>query len=260
MQFDSSLTLLNLDTPFLLEKRIKLLQAIEKEGSISKAAKTVPMSYKTAWEAIDSINNLCPSIVVEKETGGKGGGGAKLTDYGKNLIETYSILQKEHEKFLKQLTSLTDFNTGSLKSLKRVSMQISARNQLAVKIEKIVEDNVNASITLKTKSSQKMVSNISTNSVTALDLKVEDEIIAIFKSNNVMIATSQLLGFSARNKLEGVIKTLNFSEVSCEVVLEISTHETITSVITKEAALQLELKVGQKVFAVIKSSDIMLGN
>ncbi|RXJ86542.1 TOBE domain-containing protein [Arcobacter sp. CECT 8985] len=260
MQFESTLTILNSDIPFLLEKRIKLLEAIEQEGSISKAAKLVPMSYKTAWEAVDSINNLCPKIVVKKETGGKGGGGAILTEYGKNLIQTYSTLQDEHKKFLEKLTNLTDFNTGSLKSLKRFSMQISARNQLAVKIIDIIEDNVNANIILQTKSKQKMISNISKNSVETLGLKKEDEIIAIFKSNNVMISITELLGLSARNKLEGIIKSLNFSEVSCEVVLEISTHETITSVITNEAAKQLDLKVGQKVFAVIKSSDIMIGN
>ena len=100
MEFSSSLTIFNSDTPLLLEKRIKLISYIEEAGSISKAAKKVPMSYKAAWDAIDAINNLCPTTVVEKSTGGVGGGGAKVTPYGKKLIKTYSTLQKEHEKFL----------------------------------------------------------------------------------------------------------------------------------------------------------------
>lgn len=77
MEFTSSLTLLDKNTAFLLEKRISLLKAIERTGSISKAAKEVPMSYKAAWDAIDAINNLCPTPVVEKETGGKGEGEPK---------------------------------------------------------------------------------------------------------------------------------------------------------------------------------------
>ncbi|MFY9075709.1 molybdenum-binding protein [Malaciobacter mytili] len=259
MEFESSLTLLNSDTPFLLEKRIKLLEAIKQEGSISKAAKLVPMSYKTAWEAVDAMNNLCSNLVVKKETGGKGGGGATLTLYGENLLKTYCILEKEHKKFLKSLTKLTDFHTGNLKSLKRFAMQISARNQIVAIIKEIIEDKVSANIILETKSGQTMVSNISKNSIDALGLKIEDEIIAIFKSNNVMIATNELLGLSARNKLKAKIKNLTFSDVSCEVQLDISDDEILTSIITKQAALQLDLKVNQEVFAVIKSSDIMLG-
>ncbi|MGB3751752.1 MAG: molybdenum-binding protein, partial [Arcobacteraceae bacterium] len=91
MEFSSSLTILNSDTPLLLEKRILLIGYIEELGSISKAAKRVPMSYKSAWDAIDTINNLSPTIVVEKSTGGAGGGGAVVTDYGKNLVQTYTL-------------------------------------------------------------------------------------------------------------------------------------------------------------------------
>ncbi|WP_428026056.1 winged helix-turn-helix domain-containing protein, partial [Arcobacter sp.] len=75
MEISSNLTLELLDKPFLLEKRIDLLFAIKKCGSISKAAKEVPMSYKKAWEAVDAMNNLSPTPIVDRETGGKGGGG-----------------------------------------------------------------------------------------------------------------------------------------------------------------------------------------
>ncbi len=259
MQFESSLTLISSHTPFLLEKRIKLLKAIKKEGSITKAAKLVPMSYKTAWEAVDCMNNLCSNLIVKKEIGGKGGGGATLTLYGKNLLRTYSILQKEHKKFLESLTNYTDFHTGNLKSLKRFSMQISARNQIVATIKEIVEDKVSTNIILQTKSGQIIVSTISKHSIDDLGLKIEDEIIAIFKSNNVMIATNELFGFSARNKLKAKIKNLMFNNISCEVQLAISNNEILTSIITKKAAIELDLKINKEVFAVIKSSDIMLG-
>lgn len=260
MHFESSLNLLSDNKSFILEKRILLLKTINKTGSISKAAKEIPMSYKAAWEAINDMNNLCPSFVVKKETGGSGGGGTTLTEYGENLIKSYDILKTEHNKFLNSLTNITDFNTGNLKSLKRVAMQLSARNQIITTIDSIIIDKVNASVNLSTKNNKKLVSSISRKSVENLSLKIDDEVIAIFKSNNVMISTKKLAGLSARNKIEGIIKSINYTEVSCEVMFEISKNETITSVITTRAAKELKLEIGMKAFAIIKASDIMIGN
>ena len=58
MEILSNLTLEIFNQPFLLEKRIELLIAVKKTGSISKAAIKVPMSYKAAWEEIEYMNNL----------------------------------------------------------------------------------------------------------------------------------------------------------------------------------------------------------
>ncbi len=88
MEISSNLTLELFEQPFLLEKRIDLLFAVQKCGSINKAAKEVPMSYKKAWEAINAMNNLSSTPVVQTETGGKGGGGTSLTKYGENLLKT----------------------------------------------------------------------------------------------------------------------------------------------------------------------------
>ena len=70
MEVTSPLTFEISGEPFLLEKRIRLLHAIEEHGSISKAAKAVPMSYKSAWEAVDAMNSLSPEpIVIERQAG-----------------------------------------------------------------------------------------------------------------------------------------------------------------------------------------------
>ena len=49
---------------FLGDKRIRLLEAIDQQGSISQAAKAVPMSYKAAWDAVDDMNNVAPQPLV----------------------------------------------------------------------------------------------------------------------------------------------------------------------------------------------------
>ncbi len=259
MEFLSSLTISDSDTPLLLEKRLNLLIAIDEIGSISGAAKSVPMSYKSAWDAITAINNLCPTPVVVKETGGVGGGGAKVTTYGKNLIKTYSILQQEHAKFLSQLTKMTDFNTGALKSIGRVAMQISARNQLRGVVHKIAKGSVNSNIILVPKSGHELFSNISTSSISDLGIKEGEEVVAIFKSSNVLLATGEGIAISGRNKIKGIIKNISFGEVNCEITLDIGDEESITSVITTDAVKQMDLKVGMSATAIIKSNDIMIG-
>jgi len=85
---------------FLGRGRIELLKKIDRYGSISKAAKEMKMSYKAAWDAIDIINKLSKYDVVEKNSGGKGGGGTKLTEYGKKLIAVYEKAQTEFENAL----------------------------------------------------------------------------------------------------------------------------------------------------------------
>ncbi|MCW8821547.1 MAG: LysR family transcriptional regulator, partial [Sulfurovum sp.] len=117
MELSSKLTLEMLGKPFLLEKRIELLRAIEEYGSISKAAKAVPMSYKSAWEAVDSMNSLSPEPIVIRETGGKDGGGTTITIYGKQLLENYAVLKEEHTRFLTRLSELTDIESGSFKTI-----------------------------------------------------------------------------------------------------------------------------------------------
>ena len=258
MEFASSLSLLDSNNTFLLEKRILLLKAIERLGSISQAAKAVPMSYKAAWDAIDAMNNLCPTPIVQKETGGKGGGGAKLTPYGKNLIDTYSLLHSEHQKFLNHLTKITDFNTGALKSIQRVAMQISARNQISGAIEHIDHGKVNASVFVKLKSGYSIVSVITNNAVESLGLKVGDEVVSIFKSSSVLLTTDLTLNISARNKFQGTIEKITKAEVNSEILIDIG-RDKIASVITTTSINNLGLKVGAKVSAIIKSTDVMIG-
>ena len=56
-------------------QRIALLQHIAEQGSITRAAKSAGISYKAAWDAIDELNNLAQTPLVERSVGGKGGGG-----------------------------------------------------------------------------------------------------------------------------------------------------------------------------------------
>lgn len=90
------------DGTFLGYGRVVLLERIKEYGSISEAAKSIGMSYRHAWELIDSINRQSKEPLVETATGGKGGGGARLTDAGERAVVMFRNLHARLRNFLKR--------------------------------------------------------------------------------------------------------------------------------------------------------------
>lgn len=84
--------------------RIELLRQIETTGSISKAARSMKMSYKAAWDAVDAMNNAMGTPVVESATGGSRGGGSQLTEFGQRLIAEFESLETRHRDWLQQMS------------------------------------------------------------------------------------------------------------------------------------------------------------
>jgi molybdate transport system regulatory protein len=74
--------------------KIALLEEVEKNGSISGGGRALKMSYRRAWELIEEMNQTLGIAVVETVTGGAGGGGARLTDAGREIISEYRELEE----------------------------------------------------------------------------------------------------------------------------------------------------------------------
>jgi molybdate transport system regulatory protein len=75
--------------------KIALLEHIQKFGSISAAGRAMDMSYKRAWDLVDEINRMCRQVVVDRQTGGKNGGGAALTPFGLSLVARYRKIERD---------------------------------------------------------------------------------------------------------------------------------------------------------------------
>lgn len=82
--------------------RAVLLERIIEHGSITRAAKSMNMAYRHAWDLVDSMNRQAKEPFVEVATGGKGGGGARVTAAGKHAIKRFWRFQKDLEAFLKK--------------------------------------------------------------------------------------------------------------------------------------------------------------
>lgn len=90
------------DGTFLGYGRVVLLERIKQYGSITMAAKSMEMSYRAAWELVESMNRQAKSPLVETATGGKGGGGARLTKAGERAIEAFWRFYERFKEFLKK--------------------------------------------------------------------------------------------------------------------------------------------------------------
>jgi len=238
-----------------------LLASIQGSGTITAAAKAAGLSYKAAWDAIDAMNNLAGKSVVETAVGGKGGGGAKLTVRGRELLATYRMVEEENEHFLAGINSRLKHADRDLRVLGRLSMRTSARNQWSGKVAKIRRGAVNDQVEIELAGGDRIASVITHESVENLGLEVGQEAIALVKASSVMVGTGdgERLSISARNQLAGEISRVTPGAVNTEVVIGLRGGNTVAAIITNVAAKDLELKVGQKALAIFKASSVILG-
>lgn len=85
---------------FLGYGRIVLLERIAEYGSISGAARSMEMSYKHAWDLVDSMNRQSLEPLVTTAAGGKGGGGTRLTPAGERAIKLFREVYESFRAFL----------------------------------------------------------------------------------------------------------------------------------------------------------------
>jgi molybdate transport system regulatory protein len=74
--------------------KIRLLEAIAHEGSISGAGRALGMSYRRAWMLVDDLNASFRSPLVTTQLGGPKGGGAQLTRLGSDVVRRYRAIEK----------------------------------------------------------------------------------------------------------------------------------------------------------------------
>jgi molybdate transport system regulatory protein len=82
--------------------RVNLLEQIREHGSITKAAKSLEMAYRHAWDLVDSMNRQSKMPFVEVTAGGKGGGGARVTEEGEKAIRLFRKFAEDFKIFLER--------------------------------------------------------------------------------------------------------------------------------------------------------------
>jgi len=164
--------------PVLGKGGAQILEQIEKEESISKAAEKLGMSYRYVWSYLQKIEKAIGEPVIETYRGGKsGGGGAKLTTLGKSLLDEY----KRVESYLGEVLSDAEY-------WEAVGLKISARNRLKGKVLTVNKEGLTATIKVQVTAPAVVTALISREAAEDLKIKVGDEVEAVIKATEVMIA------------------------------------------------------------------------
>lgn len=74
--------------------KARLLGLIDEHGSISGAARAMGMSYRRAWDLVNTMNHAFREPVVDTATGGAHGGGAHLTEFGRHVLARYLAMER----------------------------------------------------------------------------------------------------------------------------------------------------------------------
>ncbi len=127
------------------DKRVDILRRISEGGSISEAARRAGVSYKAAWQAIETLGNLAGTPVVEKAVGGNGGGGTLLTPAGLRVLEAAALLDQARTQVLAMLEPLAAGERARSApgvwagtGLAALALRTSMRNQFPCEVHSLV--------------------------------------------------------------------------------------------------------------------------
>jgi len=248
---------------FLGDTRIKLLEAIDRYGSITQAARAVPLSYKAAWDAVDAMNNLAEQPLVERSVGGRHGGGTLLTDYGRRLVNVYRAMEGEYQTALDHLWQrIADAGDGEVADfkmmLRRMSLRTSARNQFIGTVSGLREGEVSFEVRIRLDAENELAAVITREAAETLGLGFGTELCALVNANDVLITTDERLKMTARNQLWGTVSNIHAGPVDCEVTLALAGGRSVTAVVTEDSLPALALEVGSRACAVFKAPSVML--
>ena len=240
--------------------RIELLAKIGETGSITAAARAVGMSYKGAWDAIDAMNNLADEPLVVRTTGGKHGGGTRLTPRGQHLIEVFRALEVEHQRFLGRVGALDEASVKDIELMRRFMVRTSARNQFAGTVAAVHRGAVNDTVELEIQGGQRLVAVITCESTRTLGLAPGREALALVKASSVLVGLpGDGMRLSARNQLAGTVAKVERGAVNAEVAIGLAGGGVMTAIVTNDSVASLDLAEGVAVVAIVKASSVILG-
>jgi molybdate transport system regulatory protein len=139
-------------------------------------------------------------------------------------------------------------------------MKISARNVLAGSVKNVTRGAVNAEVVLALEGGDTVVSVITNHSVDSLGLREDSPAYAIIKASEVIIGKGvENAKLSARNILAGEVARLEPGAVNSEVEIKLPGGTAVVASITKASVTALDLQQGDKVSAIIKASNVLVG-
>ena len=202
----------------LADKRLDILRRIKETGSISEAARTAKVSYKAAWQALETLGNLAGSPLVEKVVGGVKGGGSRLTQTGEQLLELSVRLAKARESVLAEFAGQKD---PQFVPVTATSLQTSMRNHIPCTIERISRGPAMARILLRIDAENTLKASLTLESAQLMELKEGLQVLALFKATAIDVER-HIQHESRENILRGTVVRCSRKDRGGEITLRLS--------------------------------------
>lgn len=247
MQAELSLTIRAQHKLFADPRRMTLLRRIQETGSISQGAKLAGISYKSAWDAVSEMNQLADQTLVERATGGKGGGGARLTRYGERLLQLFHLLEQIQQKAFDALQHDSVPLDSLLATIARCSLQTSARNQLFGTVLAHDEQHVVQQLyVLLADGVTRLTVALTQRSVERLQLEAGKEVLVLIKAPWIQLSRAAT---QSDNQLAARIVQIEPGELMSEVLMTLTSGEILCATLTHPQLEPLNLQPGDSVIA-----------
>ncbi|MEZ5700850.1 MAG: LysR family transcriptional regulator [Burkholderiaceae bacterium] len=168
------------------DKRLEVLRLVAESGSISQAARDAGISYKAAWQAIDTLTSLSGAPLVERTVGGAGGGGARITPQGQDLLDLAQALAQARAAVLARFSAGAALAGG-------LGLRTSMRNQLACEVVRLMAPGAGESAlgaVLRTPGGDELVASLTRESADLLGLAPGVPVWAMCKATAVTVGAS----------------------------------------------------------------------
>lgn len=192
------------------DKRIDILRLVARSGSISQAGRDAGVSYKAAWQAIDTLTNLAGVPLVESAVGGAGGGGARITPAGEQLLAAADELAQARARVLARLQA-----GAAGPALAPLSIRTSMRNQLPCRVAGLDENGPLVRVRLSLPGGSPLASRITRESAQLLGLREGLDVYALCKATAVKVRKGA--SAAAGNRLAGRAVRVSRGESGDEV-------------------------------------------
>lgn len=233
--------------------RMELLSRIASTGSITQAAKAMGMSYKSAWDAVDAMNNTAGAPLVQRSVGGKGGGGTRLTEAGLHLLAAYRRCEALHRHFLEQLAEAPELASYA-QALEQLQLHSSARNQLPARVLRIVRDGLQDMVELQLRGGQSLHVQVTHSSAQRLGLAAGVPVQALIKAPWVRLADDSCV----LNRLACKIVQCTQEGENLELQLELDGGELLSALLHGVARRQAALAPGRRCTIHIDPEHVVL--
>lgn len=200
------------------DKRLDILRRIGAAGSISEAARGAGVSYKAAWQAIDTLSNLAGTALLERTVGGSGGGGAQLTPAGMELLQAAQLLSAARTQVLAQIAAHPGHTMTGAPGLAALGLRTSMRNQLPCTVKALRPQGQAVQVELVLAGGAALFARITRESAELLGLAPGLAVLALCKATAVDVVSAGE-PVQGRNRLSGQVTRASRAAGGGEVAL-----------------------------------------